>query len=84
VAIYNPDDDGFVISSHGVWMPGVYATRRAANYAFRFTDETLNKLQARANAERRFISFEDLQAARSEDTELKSKFQMRSGKWLTL
>lgn len=59
-------DDGFVISSHGVWLPGCYDSERAAKYAFGFSDEDLRKLQDNVNAKehdivKRVISFEMLQ-----------------------
>lgn len=61
-----PVDSGFVISSQSVWMPGVYANRRAANYAFRFSDDELQALQDRENAANGgnggVITFEMLQA----------------------
>ncbi len=38
-------DNHFVISSYGVWRPGVYDSERTARYAFRFTDEQLQRLQ---------------------------------------
>lgn len=39
----------FAISSHQVWMPGCYESKRAANYAFRFSDRELRTLQNMAN-----------------------------------
>lgn len=38
-------DDGYVISSHGTWLPGNYVDPIAAKYAFQFQDSTLQKLQ---------------------------------------
>lgn len=35
---------GYVISSAGTWLPGVYDSVKSARYAFRFTDEDLEKL----------------------------------------
>lgn len=63
--VYN----AFVISSGGMWLPGCYTTERAARYALRFPNETLQKLQDRANDrnadfDKRVITFEDLQAER--------------------
>jgi hypothetical protein len=55
-------DDGYVISSHQVWLPGSYADERAAKYAFRFPDEELQKLQNEIAPER--ITFEMLQNLR--------------------
>lgn len=43
-------DGQFVISSGGTWLSGVFATRKAANLAFRIPDLTLAQMQARANA----------------------------------
>lgn len=58
----------FVISSHGVWMPGSYESKRAARYAFRFRNEELKKLQDAANARvggaGGTITLEDLKAMR--------------------
>lgn len=45
-------DDGtpiFSASSHGAWLPGLYATRQAANYAFRFYNAALHDLWWRAD-----------------------------------
>ena len=39
----------FVISSHEVWLPGVYESERAARYAFRFSDARLQALQGSVN-----------------------------------
>lgn len=41
--------DKFVISSRGSWLPGAYEDERAARYAFRLPDETLQSLQDVAN-----------------------------------
>jgi len=54
-------EDGFVISSHQVWIPGVYDTKRTANYAFRFDDSDLQKLQDVKNKTNDVITFKDLQ-----------------------
>jgi hypothetical protein len=54
--------NGFVISSRGSWVPGVYEDRRAANYAFRFGDDNLQSLQDTLNGG--MISFEMLQDLR--------------------
>lgn len=67
--IYETEAGGFVISSHQAWMPGVYADRRAANYAFRFLDETLGALMENAIQENRLITFEDLQDAKRKQQE---------------
>lgn len=45
VMIY-PVEGGFVISSRGMWLPGVYADERAARYAFRFSNEELDRINA--------------------------------------
>ena len=39
----------FIISSYQICRPGVYENRRTANYAFRFSDETLQALQDSVN-----------------------------------
>lgn len=55
----------YTISSGHAWLPGVYESRRAALYAFRFANETLQRLQDAANAGGgRVITFADLQSAR--------------------
>ena len=41
MAVYKVENE-FVISSNRVWKPGVFATKKAANYAFRFSDEQIN------------------------------------------
>ena len=41
-----PVEGGFVISSHDMWLPGVYADERAARYAFQFSNEHLSRLNA--------------------------------------
>jgi len=43
-------DGGFVISSGGTWLPGVYEDERTARYAFRLPAEVLQRLQDEANA----------------------------------
>jgi len=60
-------DNGFVISSGGLWLPGCYDSERAAKYAFKFSEEDLQALQNEVNAkepdfEKRVITFEMLQA----------------------
>lgn len=62
--IYAVEDGEFVISSYQVWRPGVYESRRAANYAFRFDDRVLQQLQD--NVKPAAITFEQLQRARKE------------------
>lgn len=59
----------FVISSHEIWLPGSYADRRTAMYAFRFSNDILWNLQEKLNKEildpkERNITFEMLQKAR--------------------
>jgi len=39
----------YVISSHQVWLPGSYASERAARYAFRFRHADLQALQDSVN-----------------------------------
>lgn len=39
----------YVISSHRMWLPGVYATEKAARFAFRFDYDELKKLQESLN-----------------------------------
>jgi hypothetical protein len=41
---------GYVISSHRVWLPGIYEDERTARYAFRLPDDALQRLQDAANA----------------------------------
>ncbi len=40
----------FVISSNHCWLPGVYESRQAAAYAFRFCDDHLVRLRDQAVA----------------------------------
>lgn len=56
-------DGMFVISSHRVWLPGVYDSRRAARYAFRFKDSDLDALQQSVNPNG-VITFEMLRQLR--------------------
>lgn len=55
---------GFAISSHGAWLPGIYADRQAARQAFQLTDPELLQLSARIchqdSGEGRAITLEDL------------------------
>lgn len=55
--------DVYVISSGGSWIDGVYDSYRAANYAFRFPDEELRKLQNSINPNG-VITFKMLQELR--------------------
>lgn len=61
--------EGFVISSGGVWLPGCYEDERTAKYAFRFTDDVLQRLQDDANAReghyKGVITYGDLARAKS-------------------
>ena len=62
-------DNGFVISSHGCWLPGIYADEKAARWAFSFEDNTLQALTdriCRAATGGRAITTGDLRAARHE------------------
>jgi hypothetical protein len=43
-------EGGYVISSHRVWLPGVYEDERTARYAFRLPVAALQRLQDAANA----------------------------------
>lgn len=56
-------EDGYVISSEGVWRPGCYADERTANYAFRFTDEQLQTAQDAVSPG--VVTLEQLQAIRA-------------------
>ena len=63
MAIYpveDPDKTVYVISSRQLYLPGVYASRRAANYAFRFSNSELQKLAD----EGEIITFQMLQTLR--------------------
>lgn len=64
--IYETDDGSFNISSGGTWLPGSFATKQAALYAFQFRVEDLQTLQEEANKTResRSITMEDLQGWR--------------------
>lgn len=57
-------ENDFVVSSNGMWIAGVYATKRAAHYAFRFDNYQLQKLQDEKNKTTKVITFEDLQKLR--------------------
>lgn len=63
-------EGNFVIASQGVWLPGVYESTEAANYAFQFPDEVLSALQNSANDRGdRTITMDDLKAARKREHE---------------
>lgn len=65
--IREADGGGFVISSHQVWLPGVYEDERAARFAFRFADAELQSLADKVCAtEGRLITSADLRSARTE------------------
>lgn len=73
--IYEQEDGACVISSHRTWLPGHYADKRTAKYAFRFPSQVLQILQDRVNAAnadvaKRVITFEMLQEARRSPPEL--------------
>lgn len=53
---------GYVISSRRCWLPGVYATERAARYAFRFPNALLEALTDLG----RPITSDDLKATKRE------------------
>lgn len=59
MAIYKTDD-GYLISSNQVWLPGCYDTERTARYAFRFPNKILYDLQEIVNPGG-VITFEMLQ-----------------------
>ena len=65
--IYKTDSGHFVISSGGTWLPGSFESKRAANYGFRFSCDSLKKLQDiandRLNGSGGTITFKDLQKA---------------------
>jgi len=63
----NNEGEGYVISSHHKWLPGIYDSERAANYAFRFPIEILQNLTDKicsVPGESRFITMDDLRLAR--------------------
>lgn len=64
-----PVDGGFVISSGGRWLPGIYDTERTARWAFRFSDRQLQDLNDRIShkdGENRPITADDLRTASPE------------------
>lgn len=69
--IYEPEgQSGFVISSRGSWLPGSYATKAAARWAYQFANETLQRLHDRVNVgEGRDITTDDLRAVRGQPGE---------------
>lgn len=50
MALHKNKDGTYGISSHEVWLPGCYEDSRTANYAFRFGEGILQRLQDDANA----------------------------------
>ena len=59
---------GYVISSRGMWLPGIYDSERTARYAFRFSDQELAGVNARVchvDSENRPITMDDLRAAKA-------------------
>ena len=67
--IYKVENE-YVISSYQVWKPGVYSSKRAANYAFRFDDSYLLELHKKKQKLNESITFEDLQELRKTLTKL--------------
>ena len=68
--IHKTDGPGYVISSHGCWLPGVYETERAARFAFSFHADVLQSLTDRicnVSTENRLITSDDLKAAKAGD-----------------
>ena len=67
MAIYKVDD-GFVISSHSQWLPGIYADEATAHYAFQFDAVKLHELNDRIchiDRGNRVITMDDLLSAAS-------------------
>jgi len=62
--IYKIENNNYVISSYGMWLSGSYESKRAANYAFRFHEADLHKLQEEKNKTTHIITFIDLQELR--------------------
>lgn len=57
-------DNGYVISSKGMWLPGIYEDIKTARYAFQFSNEHLQKLSHKIcniKNENRPITKQDLQ-----------------------
>ncbi len=48
MAIHETKDGLFTISAQGVWLPGCYESKRAANFAFRISDEAKARLRDNA------------------------------------
>ena len=64
----------YTISSRHTWLPGVYADKKAAVYAFRFTDSELQQLQDAANKKKKVITFEMLKELRKTTQEKFRKY----------
>ena len=80
MAIHKTDYGDYVIASYRVWRPGVYDTERAAKYAFRFSDEVLERLQDEVGRENK-ITFEILQAeARAQKAKLTALAQSNNSR----
>jgi len=60
--IYKTDFGTLVIASHGCWLPGSYATRQAAQWAFQFEDVELAALRDELG---RPVTTDDLRAWRT-------------------
>lgn len=57
--------NSYVISSRGVWLPGVYDTRKTAKYASQFTYQQLAQLEESEDPYK-VITFEDLKKFKQE------------------
>jgi hypothetical protein len=68
--IHKTDNGVYVISSYHLWLPGVYEDRRTANYAFRFKNEQLQKLQDEKNKTSGVITFKDLRKLKKQINEI--------------
>ena len=64
-----PIEGGFIASSGGAWIAGVFETEKAAKYAFRFSNKELQKLQDEKNKTTQVITFEDLQKLKNKKNE---------------
>ena len=54
----------YVISSKRAWLPGSYDSKKTANYAFRFKEAVLHKLEQSINHNGKVITYEDLKECR--------------------
>lgn len=68
MTVHHLPNDQVVISSKGVWLPGIYATEAAARFAFQLTDAELYEIShSRGRGENyKPIVTEDLQAYRQD------------------